>query len=247
MNENDRQEPSNTQVTQPVQQIHSCLPTRLSYLAQWIMLISDSEIAVWWCARQTRLHPYITENIMLWNQKRKLKPSIREAWSLTLEVFRAPFKHKDSLFLLKCESKRFGWSHSLVRRYVALLQPCLVSDAINPKSLQIPPQFGYKYHRQDLAHFDTKYEEHTEPDIVETIPVEYLRFLAEELLNCIQYALLLERKVKGKGIENLILSFISLETQRSNDTYDLGIISLSAQNSKKPEKKLDMGGVFRVL
>lgn len=180
------------------------LPNRISELLQWIEQVGNSEVSVWWCGRQTRFHHDIIKKIVSSKSKRRVPSAIREAKSLILKHLNTSYKNHDLLNALSFGAARLNWDYDLVRRCVMLLQPhlkmvnCFIPSSDNDlTTLEVPPQCGYKYSRRDIVNYDVEYKKPLGEEWVDAIPVKFLSFFIEELLNGIQYALAFEKQITG--------------------------------------------------
>ena len=196
INENDRQDLKNSKTFQfqdKSTDTFPFLPDRVSEIAKWIAQVTDSDVSVWWCARQSKFPSDIIRTIVLSESKRRVSSAIREAKSLLLKHLNAPHENHDLFGVLSFESSRLNWDYDLVKRCVTLLQPRLKLVS----RLEVPPQRGYKYSKRDLVGYSVEYKEFLQQEWVKAIPVEFLSFFVRELLNGIEYALAFEKEITG--------------------------------------------------
>lgn len=151
------------------------IPKRLDYLYIWISKL-NSPVAVWWAAKQFRLHPVLLKRIEFQlGYDRTLDIKARNIWRLILE------HHKDSRipsqdcswFDFKKRVEIEGWSGSIIREFRRISLPYL--DLVSPVGIADvrPPQGSWNdVNYSEIAQFDVKLLERHAQDI--DIPDGYL-------------------------------------------------------------------------
>lgn len=178
------------------------LPSRLEQMGLWISRVADQNAAVWWAARQDRIHPIVQDRIrrQLERTEKSSTLEVRRAWRYLFESWEygQGGSHRD-WYGLAAEIAKDGWSQSAVRRYASLSRPGLkVEHNIwgGPK----PPVAIEQASISQLMRLDVAYPD-LAPDI--DIPDEWVSPIAAELRKNLEIALDLETELGGYGFSSI--------------------------------------------
>ena len=106
----------------------SILPDRLTYIANWIVKVSEQRIAVWWAGQQGCLHPQILKNIetrITLNKEKPTHNAVTKAWNTIFELSNFSDREEYKEYSLMDRIKTSGWNNSIVREYARISAPIL--------------------------------------------------------------------------------------------------------------------------
>lgn len=115
----------------------SLLPSRLSYLADWIAKVSDQRIAVWWAGQQSALHPVVLNSVnstMCYGDI-EYHEVVQWAWNSVFELSQYYGRDKYEEHGLVRLIKEQGWNDFILREYGRISACYLKGDKLYSQSI----------------------------------------------------------------------------------------------------------------
>lgn len=190
--------------------VAATLPPRLWHLGLWLVRISHQPAALWWASKQARLHPLIQQRIewSLRHNAASYVSAVRDGWRFILASWQQKVPDSDSRrYDIEAKTKLEGWSPSYVREVIDLYQPVLTIEPIGVIAPEAHPGLLLK----DLLHIDVEYPR---PHRTLAIPPEMLSYATGLFRQKLEYAVQIEREVKGHDD-------LYFDTTRPDDGYAL--------------------------
>lgn len=192
------------------------LPTRLTWIGQWIAKVANQSAAAWWAVRQEALHPGIRQAIE-WRLARaagETDGTIMQVWRYLLESWGRPRGNVGHGWAEFNRALKFeGWSWGAVRRYVQLCEPFLnVGPALLARP--VPHSRNHKFRISDLARVGVECS--VPPDEV-IIPDEWVHHVVRGLRNCLETAARISEEVND--LHRYHISPIEADDRSDVDDY----------------------------
>jgi len=173
---------------------HPSLPSRIHALGDWLVKVSDQPAAIWWAAKQNKLHPYIQYGIR-WNKPQKSTSNsnfIRRAWDYLFEIWEN--KPRDSTrewYELRHSLDNTGWNEWAIRRYADIHKPYLT---LAGRPLTPVPPDAQNFRFYDILPLKVKYS-NLPPHEQLIIPDKFLSQLCCALRKNLEHAIHLETEL----------------------------------------------------
>ena len=186
------------------------LPPRLWHLGIWLVRVSHQPAALWWAAKQARLHPLIQQRIE-WSLRHNAAlyaSAVRDGWRILLASWQQKAFDPDSCrYDIEAKTKLEGWSPSFVREAIALYQPILTVDPVGVMAPEAHPELSLK----DILRIDVEYPR---PHQTLEIPPDMLGYATALFRQKLEYAVQIEREVNRHDD-------LYFDTTRPDDGYAL--------------------------
>lgn len=167
------------------------LPPRLSHLGFWFVKISHQPAALWWAAKQLRLHPVVQQRIE-WalRQNADLYTSaVRDGWRVLLASWRQKLVDRDACrYEIENKAHLEGWSPSFVREVIELYHPVINVEPIGTLAPEEKPELLLT----DILRVDVGYPR---PHETLELPPGLLGYGVALFRNKLEYAVQIEREV----------------------------------------------------
>lgn len=187
------------------------LPPRLWQLGIWLVRVSDQPAALWWSAKQGRLHPLIQQRIewSLRNDAARYTSAVRDGWRILLASWQQKAFDRDSnRYDIEAKTKLEGWTPSLVRQTIELYHPVLT---VAPVNSYMAPQEQPELSLKDIVRIDVEYPRPYEGF---EIPSEILGYATALFRQKLEYAVQIEREINCHDD-------LYFDTTRADDGYEL--------------------------
>lgn len=186
-------------------------PPRLWQLGMWLVRVSHQPAALWWAAKQGRLHPLIQQRIewALRHDAARYTSAVRDGWRILLASWQQKAFDRDyNRYDIEAKTKLEGWTPSLVRETIELYQPVLTVEPVNS---DMAPQAHPELSLKDIVRVDVEYPR---PHEGLEIPPEILGYATALFRQKLEYAVQIEREINCHDD-------LYFDTTRPDDGYAL--------------------------
>ena len=177
------------------------LSRRLASMVRWLGKVAAQPTAIWWAARQSALHPEISDHIWwaIRHSQRSASPDVRSAWLYLFEYWeRTSLDDSEQCHEVIAQISADGWSATAIRRYGTAFRPYLKAGPSWWWRGEIPPKWPRETALQSLVHLEVVYPTTIDEDV--EVPDGSLGSIVVELRRNLTVALTLEKEIGGFGL-----------------------------------------------
>lgn len=178
------------------------LPPRLEVLGEWLVKVADQPAAIWWAAKQNKLHPIILQRIH-WELPKKATPNsqlARKAWNYLAEVWENHGRDFISeWYALKPIIRQEGWNIWTVRKFAEAHKSYFkLKDYFRSP---VPLRSLKKLDLRDILPLEVNHPSLPNEDL--QLPDDLLIPFCEALRKNLEYAITLEKELGNYEWERL--------------------------------------------